>query len=83
MLEDAADGAAGHESRQQEVERQRDPHGEDVERESAEEEAHGSLVMHVRKRGGGRPPVAVRRPHGGAFWLTSLPGLAAGADLRE
>src|SRR5262245_55841355 len=27
----------------------------------------GSLVMHVRKCGGGRPPVAVRRLHGGAW----------------
>ena len=40
-LEDAADRVARHQARQQEVERQRHPDGEDVEDEAAEEPAHG------------------------------------------
>src|SRR6185503_5096092 len=67
----------------QEVEGQRNPHGEGVERESSEEEAHGWVSyarskMRRRTTPSGRPPPAWR-----VRLVVLLPGFPARADLGE
>ena len=58
VLEQAAEWVPGHEPREQEVDRQRDPDREDVEEETADEPAHVPRLERNRR--------AERRPVGGA-----------------
>ena len=71
MLEDAADRRSGHQPWQQEVERQRNPDGEEVEEEASEEPAHVTREEYRGGRDESRPP---RSPGGGRYCPALPPG---------